>query len=410
MKVLHVSYSARGGAFIAMRRIDESLGLHFGDEYSSRFLILDSVGGMGAKFISVFNGPWDRLISYFRPRIVRLLTNIIFKSEGKATVSFNILCSPKIVKFINSSSFDIIHLHWIGGETISIKDFKRIRKPIVWTLHDCWAFMGRHHLPVYGNAAITNKGIDIFLRNIKRKSWMNLGMEVLCVSDWLKEEVDRSGIFIGNRITRIYNGIDTHYWRPMELVLARDLLNLSIDKTYFTMGAVNPTSDFNKGFSLLKDSLNFISDEMKENVEILMFGITGDNIVLSGVKIKFMGEIADELALKILYAACNVILVPSFYESFGQTALEGISMGKPVVCFDSSGTVEIVKHLENGYVAKSFCTDDFAQGIIWAIDNSRSFEVASSSRAHAVKTFDYREISREYLSVYYRAVNKTRNT
>ena len=410
MKVLHVNYSARGGAFTALRRIDESLAFYFGDEYSSRFLIIDSSGGTGSKYISAFDGSWDRLMSFLRPRILRFLTNIIFKSEGKGTESFNILCSPKIIKFINNSDFDLVHVHWIGGETISISDFKRIRKPLVWTLHDCWAYMGRHHFPIYDNAAITNKPIDNFLRNIKRKSWMNLGMEVLCVSDWLKKEVDRSGIFNGNRITRIYNGIDTDYWRPLKSDLARDLLNLSRDKTYLTMGALKPTSDLRKGFSLLEESLRFVSNDMKENAEILMFGATSDDILLSGIKIKFMGEIADELVLKILYAASDVILVPSFYESFGQTALEGISMGKPVVCFDSSGTVEIVKHLENGYVAKSFCTDDFAQGIIWAMNNSKSSEVELSSRANAVNTFDYREISREYLTVYYRAVNKTRNT
>jgi glycosyltransferase involved in cell wall biosynthesis len=144
---------------------------------------------------------------------------------------------------------------------------------------------------------------------------------------------------------------------------------------------------------------------MKDNVEILMFGTNGDDMVLSGIKTKFMGEISDELVLKILFAASDVILVPSYFESFGQTALEGISMEKPIVCFDSSGTVDIVKHLENGYVAKSFSVDDFAKGIIWAINNCRTLEVKQSSRRYAVSEFDYRQISSQYIEVYKRIIN-----
>ena len=235
-------------------------------------------------------------------------------------------------------------------------------------------------------------------------------MEIICVSDWLKKEVDNSGVFSGNNVIQIHNSINTDYWRPIELELARNLLNLSKEKTYLTLGAVNPTSDINKGFSILKEAIKLIPDEMKDDVEILMFGTSGDDVILSGIKTKFMGEISDELVLKILFAASDVILVPSYFESFGQTALEGISMEKPIVCFDSSGTVDIVKHLENGYIAKSFSVDDFAKGIIWAINNCKTLEVQQSSRRHAVNKFDYRKISSQYLGVYNRIIKKFENS
>jgi glycosyltransferase involved in cell wall biosynthesis len=405
MKVLHVNYTDKGGAFIALKRIDEALKINFSEEYSSFYLIVNPAGSNGLNYVTPIKSTWDKLISFLRPRIIRVLMSFIFKSDGKATESYNILRSRKIIKFINNSDFDLVHLHWIGGETISIKDFNRIKKPIVWTLHDSWPYLGRHHFQIFNNDEITNKGIDNYLKNVKRKSWKNLDMEIICVSEWLKNEVDNSEIFTGNNVSRIHNSINTDYWKPIELELARNLLNLSKEKTYLTLGAVNPTSDIRKGFSMLKESIGLIPDEMKDNVEILMFGTNGDDTVLSGIKTKFMGEISDELVLKILFAASDVILVPSYFESFGQTALEGISMEKPIVCFDSSGTVDIVKHLENGYVAKSFSVDDFAKGIIWAINNCRTLEVKQSSRRYAVSEFDYRQISSQYIEVYKRIIN-----
>ena len=408
MKVLHVNYTDKGGAFIALKRVDEALKFNFSEEYSSCYLIVNPAGSICLNYVTPIKSTLDKLISFLRPRIVRMLTSIIFKSDGKATESYNILRSRKIIKFINNSDFDVVHLHWIGGETISIKDFNRIKKPIVWTLHDSWPYLGRHHFQIFNNSDITNKAIDNYLKNVKRRAWKNLGMEIICVSDCLKKEVDNSEIFIGNNVIKIHNSINTDYWQPIELELARNLLNLSKEKTYLTLGAVNPTSDIRKGFSLLTEAIKLIPSEMNNNIEILMFGTCGDDIVLSGIKTKFMGEISDELVLKILFAASDVILVPSYYESFGQTALEGISMEKPVVCFDSSGTVEIIKHLENGYVAKSFCPDDFAKGIIWAINNSKTLKIKQSSRRYAVNKFDYREISAQYLDVYNKVVSKSK--
>jgi glycosyltransferase involved in cell wall biosynthesis len=409
MKVLHVNYTDKGGAFIALKRIDESLRMNFSNEYSSSFLIVNPAGSSGLNYVTPIKSTLDKLISFLRPRIVRVVTSLIFKSDSNATESYNILRSRKVIKFINNSDYDLVHFHWIGGETISIKDFNRIKKPIVWTLHDSWSYLGRHHFQIFNNDEITNKGIDNYLKKIKRKSWKNLGMEIICVSDWLKTEVDNSEIFIGNNVIRIHNSINTDYWQPIEVELARKLLNLSNEKMYLTLGAVNPTSDIRKGFSLLAEAIKLIPDEMKSNVEILMFGTRGDDVMLSGIKAKFMGEISDELVLKILFAASDVILVPSYYESFGQTALEGISMEKPVVCFDSSGTVDLIKHLENGYIAKSFCVDDFAKGIIWAINNSKSLEVKLSSRQFAINKFDYKEIAAQYYEVYNKQLNQFKN-
>ena len=70
-----------------------------------------------------------------------------------------------------------------------------------------------------------------------------------------------------------------------------------------------------------------------------------------------------------LYAAADVTVVASLYETFGQTIIEGMACGCPAVSFDNSGQTDIINHLENGYLAKYKDTDDLATGIKWVIDN-----------------------------------------
>ena len=43
---------------------------------------------------------------------------------------------------------DIINLHWINGGFLSLKSLEKLselNKPVVWTLHDMWAFTGGCH-------------------------------------------------------------------------------------------------------------------------------------------------------------------------------------------------------------------------------------------------------------------------
>ena len=54
--------------------------------------------------------------------------------------------SPSILpstwlKKINKSDADIIHLHWVQGEMLSIKEIGEIKKPIIWSFHDMWPFL-----------------------------------------------------------------------------------------------------------------------------------------------------------------------------------------------------------------------------------------------------------------------------
>jgi hypothetical protein len=70
MKVLHVNYTDKGGAFIALKRIDEALKINF-SEYSSSYLIVDPAGSKGLNYVTPIKSTLDKLM-------VKRLNHIIF--------------------------------------------------------------------------------------------------------------------------------------------------------------------------------------------------------------------------------------------------------------------------------------------------------------------------------------------
>jgi hypothetical protein len=125
MKILHLSYSiSKGGASRAALRIHQSLL----KKKINSFLQ-----------VSIINSPQLNLKNIIEPGLLRSYFNKI-KSAIESIISKILrknnfvknsisLFPTYIHKFINKSDYDIIHLHWINGETISIEDIGKITKP-----------------------------------------------------------------------------------------------------------------------------------------------------------------------------------------------------------------------------------------------------------------------------------------
>jgi len=139
MKILHVNFSdSYGGAAIAVMRIHKLL---LKNKIDSNLLVSDQMSNE-LKTFSI-NKTSEKLKNIIKGSISRNL-RFFFKSKNKATHSINLLPS-NLLSEINKFNADIVNLHWIGNETISISQIKKIKSKIVWTLHDMWAFCGAEH-------------------------------------------------------------------------------------------------------------------------------------------------------------------------------------------------------------------------------------------------------------------------
>jgi glycosyltransferase involved in cell wall biosynthesis len=64
-------------------------------------------------------------------------------------------------------------------------------------------------------------------------------------------------------------------------------------------------------------------------------------------RVRFAG-VLDRAALEAAYRDCDIVLMPSRYESFGLVAIEAMAAGKPVVALAAGGLAEVVRDGEDG--------------------------------------------------------------
>jgi glycosyltransferase involved in cell wall biosynthesis len=408
MKVIHLNYSdIIGGAARGAYRVHLSLRKSGVD---SRMWVNQSVSGDFTVEIPL--NKFQRTVAKVYSYLVKLFIKIL-KTENLTLHSPQIF-SSRWVKKINNCDADIIHLHWTQNEMLSISDISSIKKPIIWTLYDMWAFCGAEHYTSefrwkYGyqnrNRPAYESGFDLNLWTWKRKinNWKK-PINIITPSHWLGNCIKESKLMNNWPIQVIPLPIDTDFWKPLKKNLAREALDLPKELPIVLFGAVGGGQDPRKGFDLLLDSLKFLSDnQYTKNIQLVVFGQTKPKILPNlNFSIHYIGHLYDDITLRTLYSAADVMIVPSRLEAFGQTASEAQACGTPVVAFDNGGLKDIILHLQTGYLANSFDTQDLANGIIWSLEQCKNNTINIQSRNEAIRRFSYEIVAEQYKKIYER--------
>ena len=177
MKVIHISASDTGGAGRAVYRIHKSL-IEIG--LNSEMWVNVSVNkDTSVKSPDNFT---SKFLSFVR-RNSKKPFMMFLKTKNPILHSPSILPSSWVKK-INNSDADIVNLHWVQHEMLSVSDISKIKKPLVWTLHDMWGFCGAEHVSWdkrwkegynYDNRPKNENGFDVnrwtWLRKVKY--WKN---------------------------------------------------------------------------------------------------------------------------------------------------------------------------------------------------------------------------------------------
>jgi glycosyltransferase involved in cell wall biosynthesis len=410
MQVLHLSESDGGGAGRAALRLHQGLQrlgvnsqLLVQLKYSEDYAVVSPQTKLG-KFNAKLKLP---------ERIDTIPLNLY--PQRKAS-DFSLQWLPdRIRSKVAKLAPDIVNLHWVGHGYVSIETVSKLQQPIVWTLHDMWAFTGGCHYSQgcsrYENSCGScpqlgsNKDWDLsrWVWQRKAKAWNDLNLTIVTPSVWLAKCVSASSLFNDLRVEVIPNGLDTQQYKPIPRQVAREFLNLPQDKQLILFGALYPNSDYRKGFHLLQPALQSLSKSgWQDKAEVLIFGSSQPEVPSDvGLKSQYLGRLHDDISLALVYSAADVMMVPSTQEAFGQTASESLACGTPVVAFNATGLKDIVEHQKNGYLAQPFDSQELAQGIIWVLENQeRHQKLCEYARAKAEQEFTLEMQARRYESLY----------
>lgn len=311
---------------------------------------------------------------------------------------------------IARSDAALVHLHWMGSAMLSVADIARVRRPIVWTLHDMWAFCGAEHYATddrwqtgytAGNRPAGEAGPNLnrWTWSRKRRHWTR-PIQIVTPSRWLADCVRQSALMGDWPVEVIPNALDTEVWSPIEPPAARHLLGLPPTGPLLLFGAYDGAVDPRKGFDLLAEALARLRGQLPDLRLMVIGQAEPENAPDLGFPVHYCGRLSDDLSLRVIYSAADAMLVPSRQEAFGQTASEAHACGTPVVAFDIGGLPDIVEHQRTGYLARAFEVDDLANGILWVLANAERAALRQQARQRAVERFAYPVVAEQYRRLY----------
>jgi glycosyltransferase involved in cell wall biosynthesis len=338
-----------------------------------------------------------------------------YQNRTKTLFSTSWLPFSNIVEQINAINPDVVHLHWIAGGMMRIEDIAKIKASVVWSLHDMWAFTGGCHYdeacgkyktacgacPVLGSAKPNDLSAKIWQR--KQTNFIkHPNLTIIGLSQWLANEAKASSLFSQTPVVNLPNPIDTALFAPFDKQQARELFNLPQDKKLVLFGAMGATSDPRKGFKELSQALELLDSE---NTELVVFGSSQPQTP-QGFKQKahYLGHLHDDVSLRVLYSAADVMVVPSLQENLSNAIMESLACGTPVVGFDIGGNSDLIVHQKTGYLAQPYSVTDLAAGIDWVLNTPNYPELCQNARNKVLREFDSRVVAQKYIALYEQVV------
>ena len=384
LKVVMLSYhNQNGGAGIACGRLAIALK-NAGHQVT--YLVQEKSGDDAA--VSVNDSWLKKGIAWLRFILERLY---FLPHEKDKSIRF--LFNPGVFgqnlsQHPSIKSADVIHLHWMNFGFMGISDISqllKLGKPVIWTLHDMWAFTGGCHHSGDCNRFQINCGQCKFVKqpehwDISHKLWAQKAVEfdstnlkIITCSQWLKEKAAASTILYPREIVAIPNAIDTQVFKPGNKEEARKKLGLDPHKTYLLFVAMRVNAPA-KGFDYLSKALEIWTQNNPSQVtqtELMIVGGLTDTEILHSLplKVNSMGHVSDPHQMIEIYRAADLFITPSLEENLPNTIMEAMACGTPSIGFNTGGIPEMIAHKQNGYVAQKMDSNDLATGIHWLLEN-----------------------------------------
>jgi len=329
----------------------------------------------------------------------------LLDAEGYGSVC----ATRRLIAFLREYQPDVVHLHNLHGCYVNHRLlFAYLRKanvPVLWTLHDCWAFTGHcayfdlagcnrwrtvcHRCPQKKSYPVC-VGIGGSRRNFRRKrrlftSVPNLTLVAPCA--WLRGLVSQS--FLAGVPSRvIYNGVDRAQFRPVESdIRAR----YGIEERYLVLAVASEWEE-RKGLKYLPR----LAGKLGAEYRVAVIGLTREQANALPANMLGLTRTADADELTKWYSAADCVVNPTLEDNMPMVNLEALACGTPVVAFDTGGCPEAVNEACGAVVPKGD-----GQALCEAVLNvaPRKAELRPACLAQ-VERFDSQKSAEAYWALY----------
>ena len=288
-------------------------------------------------------------------------TVIVLKLNKRTPIFhyFNPLILLKILKLLDEFQPDLIHVHNINLQTLSLGTLLfSFKYPMVWTLHDVWALCmtGWPDPPDCAgmrfkcrNCPSWSAPIVMTNKFIKEVVFKYSNFNIVSPSKWLARLIENSYL-CRKPIYIIQNGIEISSIQPEQS--ARLKFGISKEKKVILycggklIAGKLPAE--RKGWEYLVKALSILS-RIRDDIHLLYIG---DHLRLPSklpVSVTFSTGV-DRRMMGAYYKASNIFVLPTLADNCPLTILEAMAFKIPIVATDVGGIPEILKNFQTGLI------------------------------------------------------------
>ena len=306
---------------------------------------------------------------------------------------------------------DLLHLHWTQHAFLSLRTLEELCKlglPVVITLHDYWWAQGIEQMATKpGELSAPLRRLDRRVRQRKAELMAHYPIHWVTVSSSLANEVSRSPIVPRLGISTIGNVLSAQYYQQAQM---QETKASNEQAPYQILFVATRVDDPIKGWSYLTAAMRQLAElagEQRAQMQLTLVGALSDRTLLKQIPIpvQHLGSISDAERLSSLYAESSVLISTSERESFGQTLLEALACGIPVIARDSGGPADIVIEGVNGTLVAHDKPQEMAIAIWQHFTEARVYQ-PEACRATALR-FAPTAIAQQYAQLYAQLIDDT---
>ena len=253
-------------------------------------------------------------------------------------------------RLTRGGAYDLIHAHyWLSGvAALTLRE--RWAVPVLQMFHT----LGR----LKNRAARSPAELEPAIRLAEETRIVSAADRIVAANVVERAELLRDYGAPVQRIATIPCGVDTELFAPGDRAAARRALGLDGRPTLLWVGRIAPI----KGLDTLLDAVERLhaagtavrllivggdADEPRNGHEVALRAQIAELRLTDAVS--FLGPRPQDV-LPSYYAAADVTVVPSYYESFGMVALEAMACGSPVIASRVGGLVTTVRDGVTGFL------------------------------------------------------------
>ncbi len=405
MKILQVNTSVNTGS---TGRIAEEIGQTIIAAGHTSYIAYGRPGGKSQSHTIKIGSAFDQKMHGLQTRI--------FDTHGFASAT----ATRRLVDEINCINPDVIHLHNLHGYYLHVGvlfDYlKRINKPVVWTLHDCWPFTGHccyfdfvkcdkwkthcEKCPLqkkYPESLVFDNSYKNF--DIKKELFSGVNnLTLVTPSSWLAVLLQQSFLH-RYPVSVIHNGIDLSVFKPIteDAFSIRQKLNIGNGAIILGVASV---WDRRKG---LKDFIQ-LSEKIDPADKIILLGLTKEQQEGLPRNIIAIERTENITEMVQLYNLATVFVNPTWVDNFPTTNIEALACGTPVITYDTGGSVEAIDG-NTGWIVEKGNIESLVNAINTVKQKGKDFFV-SKCRARAEALFNNKERFGDYIQLYQSVLNR----